>query len=109
MGSYSIQYTDESLQDLMAIHDYISTDLKSPGVAAAQLKRIRDEIRSLSMFPKRYKAVEWEPWKSRGMHQMTVDHFIVFYVADDRRTTVQIIRILYGKRDIPNLVKNCEQ
>ena len=103
MDNYSIQYTEESLQDLRDIYDYISAELKSPGVAAAQVKRIRDEIRSLSMFPKRYRIVEWEPWASRGMHQMTVDHFIVFYISDDKMTSVQIVRVIYGKRDIPNL------
>ena len=46
MEDYLIQYTDESLQDLRDIYDYISTDLKSPEVSAAQIKRIRDEIRS---------------------------------------------------------------
>lgn len=109
MDNYAIQYTDESLQDLRDIYDYISTELKSPGVAAAQVKRIRDEIRSLSMFPKRYKTVEFEPWASRGMHQMAVDHFVVFYVADDKMMSVQIVRVIYGKRDIPSLIKNSEQ
>ena len=109
MEDYLIQYTDESLQDLRDIYDYISTDLKSPEVSAAQIKRIRDEIRSLSVFPKRYRIVEWEPWTSRGMHQMPVDNFIVFYVADDNRMAVQIVRVLYGKRDIPGLIKSSER
>ena len=109
MDEYQIQYTDEALQDLRDIYDYISVELKSPGIAAAQLRRIRDEIRSLGMFPKRYKAVEWEPWSSRGMRQMPVDRFIVFYVADDGMLAVQVVRVLYGKRDIPNLIGNLER
>ncbi len=83
MADYSIQYTDEALQDLRDIYDYISFELKAPGIAAAQIKRIRDEIRSLNVFPKRYRLVDWEPWMSRGMRQMPVDHFIVFYVVSD--------------------------
>ena len=104
MADYSIQYTDEALQDLRDIYDYISFELKAPGIAAAQIKRIRDEIRSLNVFPNRYRLVDWEPWTSRGMRQMPVDHFIVFYVVSDEAKRLQIIRALYGKRDIPNAI-----
>ena len=106
MEGYSISYTDEALQDLRDIFDYISIELKSPRVAASQVKRIRDEVRSLDLFPKRYKVVEWEPWMKRGMHQMSVDNFIVFYVVSETAKAVQIVRIFYGKRDIPNLVSD---
>ena len=104
MADYSIQYTDEALQDLRDIYDYISSELKAPGIAAAQVKRIRDEVRSLCTFPKRYKTVDWEPWAKREMRQMPVDNFIVFYAVSNDTLAVQIMRIFYGKRDIPNIV-----
>lgn len=104
MDVYSVGYSAEALQDLRDIFDYISRELKEHSIAVAQLKRIRDEIRSLDMFPKRNKAVEWEPWATRGMRQMPVDHFIVFYIVNDVGHAVQVVRIFYGKRDIPTIV-----
>ena len=106
MDAYSISYTDEALQDLRDIYGYISVELKSPRVAAAQVKRIRDEVRSLDIFPKRYKAVDWEPCSALEMRQMPVDNFVVFYIVSDDSKAVQIVRIFYGKRDIPNRVSD---
>lgn len=108
MSGYTIRYTDEALQDLRDIYDYISGELKAPGIAAAQVNRIREEIRSLDLFPKRNKAVEWEPWASRGLRQMPVDRFVVFYIINDEMKEVQIDRIVYGKRDLPNIIGSFE-
>lgn len=104
MDHYLVSYTDEALQDLRDIYDYISVELKAPGIAAAQVKRIRDEVRSLCTFPKRYKTVEWEPWAKCEMRRLPVDNFIVFYAVSNDTLAVQIVRIFYGKRDIPNIV-----
>lgn len=109
MDNYPILYTNNAIKDLRDIYDYISIDLKSPDVAAVQIKRILNEIRSLSLFPKMFKTVEWEPWSNSGMHQMPVDNFIVFYIADDIKMSVQIIRVIYGKRDIPGLIQSSEK
>ena len=43
--------------------------------------------------PLRNPAVDWEPWKSKGMRKVTVDKFIAFYTVDTRSLTVTVIRI----------------
>jgi len=45
--------------------------------------------------PNRYKVYEKEPWR-RGSMQMPVDNFVIFYIVDSLKTTVTIIRIMYG-------------
>lgn len=105
MANYLIIYSDDALQDLMGIFDYISGQLREPAIAAAQVNRIREQIRSLGQFPARNKKVPWEPWHSVGMRQMPVDNFIAFYTIDDTQVAVQIVRIFYGKRDIQSYVR----
>lgn len=61
------------------------------------------EIRSLDFMPSRYALVDWEPWKSIGMHKVPVDSFVVFYTVDSDSMTVAIIRIVYGGRDIESI------
>lgn len=106
MVKYQLSYSAEALRDLRDIFEYIAFELKEPATARAQVGRIRDNIRSLDAFPKRNRAIDWEPWVTRGVRQMPVDNFIVYYIPDDNNRTVHILRIFYGKRDIPNLVKN---
>jgi len=106
MEIYQINYSDEALQDLRGIFEYISEELKAPEIAAAQVKRIRIRIRTLDTFPERYKSVDWEPWTKQEMHQMLVDNFVVFYIVEKESKSVQIVRIFYSKRNIPNIVNN---
>ena len=102
MENYSVVYTDEALQDLRNIYEYISVELKAPKTAAAQVRRIRDEVRSLETLPRRYRCVDWEPWATMELRQLPVNRFVAFYLVKDAAKSVQIFRILYGKRDLPN-------
>ena len=105
MAKYLIIYSDDALQDLREIFEYIAGRLREPAIAAAQINRIREQICSLGQFPARNKKVAWEPWHSIGMRQMPVDNFIAFYTIDDNQVAVQIVRIFYGKRDIQSYVR----
>ena len=63
----------------------------------------RKAIRSLDFMPSRNPIVDWEPWKSIGMHKVPVGNFIVFYTVDSAAMTVTIIRIVFGGRDIQRM------
>jgi len=106
MDQYEIVYAEEALQDLRDIADYIAIELKEQRIANTQISRIRKEIRLLSYFPNRYKTVDWEPWASRHMHQLLVDHYVVFYLVCEAAKTVHILRILYGRRDLSNIINS---
>ena len=101
--SYSVVYSPEALNDLKDIYAYIAQELLAPDTALNQVNRIRKEIRSLDFMPSRYALVDWEPWKSMGMHKVPVDNFAVFYTVDSNSMTVVIIRIVYGGRDIESI------
>lgn len=68
--SYNVVYSVDALGDLREIYSYIANELLVPKTAAAQLGRIRKEVRSLDFMPARYTLVEWEPWHSMKMHQL---------------------------------------
>lgn len=53
--------------------------------------------------PSRNTIVDWEPWKSIGMHKIPVNNFIVFYTVTDKNKSVTIIRILYSGRNIEDI------
>lgn len=106
---YNVVYSPEALSDLKDIYAYIAQELMVPDTALNQVNRIRKEIRSLDFMPSRYALVDWEPWKSMGMHKVPVDNFVVFYTVDSDSMTVAIIRIVYGGRNIESIaVQNQE-
>jgi toxin ParE1/3/4 len=97
---YAIILTEQADTDLKNIYEYIAFTLLEPGIAAEQLERIEKGILSLDEMPGRFRIFEKEPWHSRGLCQMPVDHFIVFYIPEIEDKTVTVIRVLYGGMDI---------
>jgi toxin ParE1/3/4 len=95
---YQIQVTNYAENDLRNIYEYIAFTLLEPDIAVEQLVRIEKAILCLDELPERFRLVGYEPWYSRGIRQMPLDNFIVFYVISTE--IVSIIRVMYGRRDI---------
>ncbi len=101
--TYSVIYSPEAKNDIKDIYSYIAFELLVPGTAESQVNKIRKTIRSLALMPFRNPIVDWEPWKSMGMHKAPIDNFVIFYTVDSPALTVTIIRIVYGGRDIQRI------
>ena len=97
---YQIFYTNSARQDLKNIYRYISDSLVEPEIATKLTDKIMKAIRSLDEMPQRYRLFEEEPWHSRGLRILPVNNYLVFYLLDDEKTVVTILRIIYGGRDI---------
>ena len=106
--NYKVGYSEDALDDLREIYAYIANELLVTETAAAQVDRIRKEVRSLNFMPARYTLVEWEPWHSMKMHQLPVDNFIVYYLVDDQEMAVTVVRVFYGGRDIEGIINSNE-
>ena len=100
MKSYAVVITDEAEMDLQAIFDYIAFELLSPENADSQLTRIEEAIEMAGVLPEKYRRYEKEPWHSRNLCLFPVDNYCVFYIPDEAKKTVTIIRVIYGGRDI---------
>ena len=98
--SWDIVYTAGARRDLRDIYEYIAYELLVPETAAGQTQRIMIEIRALEEMPMRYRLYEGEPWHSEGLRFFSVDNYLVFYLPDETKKTVSIVRIMYGGRDI---------
>lgn len=108
MDDYKVIYSPAAKEDLFGIYSYIATQLLEPQIAKNQTDRIRNAIRSLETMPSRYGKVEWEPWMSMGMRKLPINNYIVFYLVDEPAALVKIVRIVYGGRDLRNILSNSE-
>lgn len=105
---YSIVLTETAQADLSAIFRYIAVDLQSAQNANAQLSRIEKAIASLDQMPERYRVYDRKNWRERNMRVMPVDNYLVFYVPAHDDSTVTVMRILYGGRDIDRQLEMLE-
>ena len=105
---YSIVLTETAQADLSAIFRYIAVDLQSVQNANAQLSRIEKAIASLDQMPERYRVYDRKNWRERNMRIMPVDNYLVFFVPAHDDTTVTVMRIMYGGRDIDRQLEMLE-
>ena len=98
--SWKIVYTSRAREDLRNIFEYIFNELCAPDTAVNQTRRIMQSIRSLDDNPMRYRLREDEPWHSMGLRFFPVDNYLVLYLPKEGKKVVNIVRIMYGGRDI---------
>ena len=104
--SYEVEMTDQARKDLRGIYEYIAFALQSRINADRQLDRIEREILSLSEMPERYKVLDLGFEAAKTVRMVAVDRYCVIYHVAKERGAVQILRILYGGRDIEAEMKN---
>lgn len=97
---FSVFYTSETRQDLRDIYECITIKLCAQDAAKRQTERIMKAIRSLEQMPMRYRCYDEEPWHSQGLRCLPIDNYLILYLLDETTHTVNIIRIMYGGRDV---------
>ena len=105
MKKYKVFYSNESLEDLKAIYNYIALVQLEPENAKILVSSIRDRISSLDEFPLRNPGVQWQHSIVNNLRFVVVKKHIVFYFVNEEKSVVNIVRIFSSKRDISAIKK----
>lgn len=97
---FNVVYTSEARQDLRDIYEYIAYELLVPEIASCQVDRIMKAARSLEQMPMRYRLYEERLWYNQGLRFLPVDNYLIFFLPDETNNVVNIIRVMYGGRDV---------
>lgn len=108
MSEWKVVYTEQAERDLHTIFEYIAFSLLEPEIAENQSRRIMEAIAKLNKMPLRYPLYEKEPLNSKGLRVLPVDNYLAFYLPVETQTTVAVIRIMYGGRDIEEKLRQME-
>ena len=79
MKTYEVLITNEALDDMDKIYDYIARKLLSPANAAEQYDRIADALLTLSVFPERNRILTSPREHELGLRMLTVGNYCAFY------------------------------
>ena len=101
--SYSVIISREAERDLRDIYEYIAGELMAPENAEGQYHRLKKAILSLEEFPLRHRCHNNLKWEGRGLRMLPVDNYCVFYIAEEDLCEVQIIRVIYGARNLADI------
>lgn len=100
MEKYKVKIYPAAKQDLLDIVDYLNT--LSQDAALRYYDLLTEEIAGLSYMPERCPRPKDLALAAKGYRCLLVKNYLVFYVVD--RDTVQIRRVLYGRRDYSSLL-----
>jgi toxin ParE1/3/4 len=100
MEQYRVKIYPAAEQDLLDIIDYLNT--LSPDAALKYYDLLTEEIASLSRMPERCPRPKDLALAAKGYRYLIVEKYLVFYVVVG--DTVQVRRILYGKRDYQSIL-----
>ncbi len=92
-----IEYTDEALEDLQNIKDYISVELDNPQSAQRIVDEIVYRIDSLSDFPQIGAPLNSRTDEKSDYRYLVCGNYNVFYRVEDQ--TVRIVRVLSARRN----------
>ena len=104
MTEYKVSIETVAESDLRGILKYISDTLKEPKTATRVYNSIKEKIVTMNFMSHRYPLVNDEVYASRGLRKMPAENYFVFFVIDESRNEVIVLRVLYSRREWQNLI-----
>ena len=60
---------------------------------------LESAIDSLALLPDRIPLAREDSWKKQGIHAMVIRNYLIYFLIDEAKHQVYIVRIIYEKRD----------
>jgi plasmid stabilization system protein ParE len=104
MNQYDISFSKLARYDMDGIYQYLFEQLLTPNAVSKIVDAIEDEINyNLSYMPY-YPLVDDDNLASIGVRRMVVKKYLVFFVIDEEKKIVNVIRIIHGAREWKRLL-----
>lgn len=97
---YNVLFSKQANDDLMSIYEYISLELCAPNIAEKQIMHIISSVDLLESAPRMHRVYEDLLFNNKELRIYPVDNYVVFYEIDDKNKIVNIVRIMYKRRNI---------
>ena len=97
---YSLKYLPDTVKDRENINAYLSEYYK--GTAKRFFELLRKKTARLKDFPYSCPVYEDDP----DYRRLVVGDYLVFYMVNETKKTVEIHRILHGSRNIIRIIAN---
>ncbi|TEB04385.1 Plasmid stabilization system protein [Pelotomaculum schinkii] len=104
MTEYKVVIEFPAQRDLQGILRYITATLKEPVIARRIYISIKEQILTLSQMPLRHSVVQDQQYAAIGVRKLLVENYIAFYIVNEAKCEVHVLRILYNRREWQNIL-----
>ena len=103
---FRVRYSEQAAQDLSDVIGYISDVLCNPVAAERFYNEVNEKRRNISKNPFMYPLSRDEKLNADGYRVVIIRNYLLFYVVDEANMVAYIVRIVYGKRDLVEMIVN---
>ncbi len=107
-SKFGSRLTKRAESDLDGIVSYITVDLANPQAASDFVDKLQDTIEEARAFPESGSLVDNEFLQIENMRKKLVGNCIKYYLLDVGENIIYILRIVYGKRNLDEILKKME-
>ncbi|MCL1884419.1 MAG: type II toxin-antitoxin system RelE/ParE family toxin [Defluviitaleaceae bacterium] len=101
--AFRVKHTEQSYDDLDGIIEYISEELFNPQAAERFYNNVAEKIERLKANPYMFPLYHDEKLNAKGFRFAVIGNYLMFFAIDERdggNKIVNILRIIYGRRDM---------
>lgn len=96
---YTVKITQNAQKQMKEILYYISKKLQAPDAAENLLEEMKKAIFSLRWMPQRIAFTKESKWCEQGVRRMPVKNYYIYFWIDEENSIVQIVAVIYQKRE----------
>lgn len=102
---FGYRLTGKAEADLDNILSYMAAQLSNPQAAAAFLEKLQDAISEACSFPESGSPVDNEFLPCKTIRKKRIGNYILYYFPDEKAEIIYILRILYGRRNLDEILR----
>lgn len=103
---YSYLLTEIAETDVEDAFDYISNKLLNPEAASAFADELENKLEEICKTPKSGRPVNNPYLKRDDIRRVLIKNYIAYYLIDDARAKIVILRVVYNRRDQDKILKS---
>ena len=104
-AEYAYSFAPKAFDDLEAVLYYIGRELQNPKAARDLAAKIFRGIDGVRAFPDSGAKVDNPYITDQSLRKFFADNYIVFYKPEHDRKEIVIVRIVYGRRNIDEILE----
>ena len=101
---YDFLFTEKAEQDLDEILTYISNELCNKKATKDFFDKVFSAIDTLRACPKTGMVLDNEYVLDKSIRRVLIDNYVMYYKFDEANEKIIILRILYAKRNLTEIL-----
>lgn len=108
VSKFGYRLTKKAESDLDGIVSYIAAFLANPQAASDFVDKLQDNIEEARAFPESGSLVHNEFLQLESVRKKLVGNYIMYYLPDMGEEIIYVLRIVYRKRNMDEILKKLD-